>query len=148
MAQPDQTLSAFFTKQHRDADDLWAQVERAAQANDQAQLSSAFARFEHSLHQHLLLEEEVLFPEFERATGITQGPTMVMRAEHRQMQALLDQMSVALDKQQREAVLDAGDTLLTLIAQHNMKEEGMLYRMSEQALSAVWPAIYERARNY
>jgi hemerythrin-like domain-containing protein len=144
----DTSLSAFFTTQHREADSRWEPVEQAAESGDAKLLSSAFASFEHSLRQHLLLEEEVLFPAFEEATGIVQGPTMVMRAEHRQMRALLDEISAALDRGECDAVLDTGDTLLTMIAQHNMKEEAMLYRMCEQALAARWPELLARAANY
>ncbi len=142
------SLSAHFTGQHREADELWAGVEAAVEKRDAAKIKDAYQRFERSLRQHLLLEEEVLFPEFEKATGMTQGPTAVMRGEHRQMRALLDQMQVALASADHEALMDGGDTLLTLIQQHNMKEENMLYRMCEQHLAAQWPDIRERAKSY
>jgi hemerythrin-like domain-containing protein len=140
------TLAAFFTAQHREADGLWPEVERAAQGGDAAATCDAFMRFDVSVRQHLSLEEELLFPEFEAATGIVHGPTTMMRAEHRQMRALLDDMRAALERRDLEAMLDTADTLLTLNAQHNMKEEGMLYRMSEQALHEAWPSLLQRAR--
>lgn len=148
MSESDRSLSQYFTKQHREADDFWAATENAVESRDDAAIGKAFSAFNHSLRQHLLLEEEVLFPAFEEATGIVQGPTMVMRAEHRQMRALLDQMNAALAASDYDTLMDAGDTLFTLISQHNMKEEGMLYRMSEQALSDAWPSLRERARKY
>lgn len=148
MSESESSLSQYFTGQHREADECWAAVENAAEAGDGAKVAAAFAAFDRALRQHLLLEEEVLFPEFEEATGITQGPTMVMRAEHRQMRALLDQMNAALAAADHKALVDVGDTLFTLISQHNMKEEGMLYRMSEQALAAAWPSILKRAQKY
>jgi hemerythrin-like domain-containing protein len=91
------------------------------------------------------MEEEVLFPAFEAATGMTDsGPTFVMRMEHDQMRGLLDQMGAALERGDQNALLDQGDTLLMLIQQHNQKEEGMLYPMSERALASEWPALHER----
>ena len=39
--------------------------------------------------RHFEMEEAVLFPAFEEATGMTQGPTMVMHAEHVQMKGVL-----------------------------------------------------------
>lgn len=44
----------------------------------------------------------------------------------------------------RSATQDAGDTLMMVIQQHNVKEEGMLYPMAESALSAEWSALYPR----
>jgi hemerythrin-like domain-containing protein len=145
---PNKSLVQYLTDQHREADGFWAEVENAAGKKDAAGASAAFERFDRSMRQHLAYEEEVLFPEFEQATGMVGGPTMVMRAEHKQMRALLDQLRGAVTKSDHAAVLDVGDTLFTLIAQHNMKEEGMLYRMSEQALGLKWTELWNRAKTY
>ena len=91
----------------------------------------------------------MLFPAFEAATGMTDsGPTFVMRMEHEQMRGLLEQMGTALERGDHDALLDQGDTLLMLIQQHNQKEEGMLYPMSERALASEWPALHERVAAY
>ena len=37
-----------------------------------------------------------------------------------------------------EEALDLGDTLLMVIQQHNVKEEGMLYPMAENMLAGEW----------
>ena len=50
-------------------------------------------RFQDALLHHFAMEEEVMFPAFEARTGMTQGPTAVMRSEHRQMTDLLNRMS-------------------------------------------------------
>ncbi len=147
MTSPTSSLSAYFTKQHREADAFWVALEAAEATKDAAQINGAFSRFDRSVRAHFLLEEEVLFPEFERATGMTDGPTAVMSAEHRQARALLDQMHSALDAADHDTLMDTGDTLMTFLQQHNMKEEGMLYRMSEHALADVWPALYERIQS-
>jgi hemerythrin-like domain-containing protein len=95
------------------------------------------------------MEEEVLFPAFEQATGMTDGgPTFVMRSEHDQMRGLLEQMETAADGGDRDELIDLGDTLLMLIQQHNQKEEQMLYPLAEQALGADWAKIRERLIEY
>jgi hemerythrin-like domain-containing protein len=71
-----------------------------------------------------------------------------MRMEHDQMRGLLDQMGAALERGDHDALLDQGDTLLMLIQQHNQKEEGMLYPMSERALASEWPALHDRLAAY
>ncbi|HEX7477075.1 MAG TPA: hemerythrin domain-containing protein [Polyangiales bacterium] len=148
MTAPDLSLSAYFTQHHREADSFWAEVENAVVDKDPARVSGAFSRFDRSIRKHFLLEEEVLFPEFEKVTGSSQGPTMVMMAEHLRVRALLDQMQTALDAVDHDSLMDVGDTLMTFVQQHNMKEEAMLYRMCEQMLGGQWEALYERLRSY
>ena len=48
--------------------------------------------FERGLERHIRFEEELLFPVFEEKAGLSpnQGPTAVMRAEHRQIEMLLE----------------------------------------------------------
>jgi len=99
------------------------------------------------MRTHLGNEEELLFPAFEAATGMTKaGPTFVMRSEHEQMRALLGRMQAAVERGDLRELLDQGDTLLLLIGQHNSKEEGMLYPLAERALAARWPEIRARLR--
>lgn len=138
-------LSDFFTQDHRDCDDLWPAVEAAAQGGDGAALQDAWVRFERKLLRHFVMEEEHLFPALEAATGMHgMGPTMVMRSEHEQMRKLLVAMADAVEQGDRQALLDLGDTLLMLIQQHNVKEEGMLYPMAEQALYGHWTDLRDR----
>jgi hemerythrin-like domain-containing protein len=138
------SLVQFFTQDHRSVDDLWITVEAAGEANDPELLKEAALKFDQALRHHLRMEEEVLFPTFEEVTGMTSGPTQVMRMEHEQMRHLLDQMEEARTRGDSQEVLDLGDTLLMFIAQHNNKEEGMLYPMAERALGGQWASLLER----
>ena len=124
----------FFTGDHRRCDAIWARLEGAADARDNAALQALFAEFDRAIRQHLDLEETILFPAFEAATGLRGGPTQVMRMEHAQMRALLDRMAKSAAVGDGDGVVDHGDTLLMLVQQHNLKEEGMLYPMCERAL--------------
>ena len=47
-----------------------------------------------------------------------------------------------------EGALDLGDTLLMLIQQHNVKEEGMLYPMAENMLSTEWGEMAAQLEKY
>jgi hemerythrin-like domain-containing protein len=136
------SLVEYFTSDHRDCDERWAGVEDAAQGGASEAVRRAFRRFDHALRTHLEMEERVLFPAFEDATGMHDGgPTFVMRMEHEQMRGLLDQMAAALAGGATQELLDQGDSLLMLIQQHNAKEEGMLYPMAQRALGAHWSAL-------
>lgn len=141
MANPSDGLITFFSDDHRECDDLWAVVEAAANVKDESKAKSSFAEFAQRLERHLKLEEEILFPAFEAATGMRGGPTAVMRSEHVRMRAVVAEMERRLGSGDLEGLLDQGDTLLMLIQQHNAKEEGMLYPMAEQHLQSQWDAI-------
>lgn len=91
-------------------------------------------RFQTMLLAHFLAEEEVLFPAFETASGMTSGPTEVMRMEHQQMRDLCADMSTAAQACDAPALNGAADTLLVLMQQHNMKEEHILYPLCDQAV--------------
>jgi len=70
----------------------------------------------------------------ERATGMTSGPTQVMRMEHEQMRMLAKELEQALFASNQEEYLGLSETMIVLTQQHNMKEESMLYPMSEMHL--------------
>jgi iron-sulfur cluster repair protein YtfE (RIC family) len=149
MSETSQSLKEFFTLDHRKCDGRWVEVETAAETGDAAAVKASWRTFQGELLKHLRMEEEVLFPAFEQATGMTDGgPTFVMRSEHDQMRGLLEQMETAADGGDRDELIDLGDTLLMLIQQHNQKEEQMLYPLAEQALGADWAKIRERLIEY
>ena len=85
---------------------------------------------------HFEAEEGLLFPAFEAATGMSAGPTQMMRHEHEQMRSLLSQLEAACEAHDSEDYAGVAETLLMLMQQHNMKEENILYPMCDQALGA------------
>ena len=88
------------------------------------------------LRRHIRFEESALFPEFERVSGMPadRGPTTVMRAEHRAIEALLEDVRTAAAAGVRPADTTRDD-LRALLHQHNVKEENVLYPMLDRALS-------------
>jgi hemerythrin-like domain-containing protein len=144
MNTPQSSLLEFFSQDHAACDALWSKLESAADAGHNSQATELWTKFEQAMRRHFAMEEEVLFPEFERATGMTHGPTQVMRMEHAQMRSVLDQLSIEAQRGNLRGLLDHGDTLLMLIQQHNLKEEGVLYPMAEQHLAAAWNGIAQK----
>ncbi len=142
-------LADFFSGDHHDCDSKWVQVETLLDSGDTAALGTAWQDFDQTTRKHLAMEEEVLFPAFEAMSGMGQsGPTVVMRSEHQQMRALLDQIAVAIDTGDTEEALDLGDTLHMVIQQHNVKEEGMLYPMAENVLGEEWTELRQKLEQY
>lgn len=138
-------LVATFTQDHAACDRLWADVEGA---EDASSLRETWAVFETALRRHLAWEEQVLFPAFEEVSPMRgMGPTEVMRGEHVQMRAILDQLAGLAAVGDQQGVVDQGDTLLMLIQQHNAKEEGMLYPMIASTLGPDWDTLRPRLRD-
>jgi iron-sulfur cluster repair protein YtfE (RIC family) len=143
-----QTIQEFFSHDHRVCDDIWGEIE-AMGDGDPARALARWKAFEAAMLRHFAMEEEVLFPAFEDATGMHGGgPTAVMRMEHVQMKKVLEQMAQAAARSDVQGLLDQGDTLLMLIQQHNVKEEGMLYPMADRALAARLADLMSRLAAY
>ncbi|QUM81351.1 hemerythrin domain-containing protein [Moritella sp. 5] len=128
------TIPDFMTAQHRHCDDSFIAAESAVSATNWTEAASQWLIFTTDLKTHLEQEENILFPAFEQATGMTMGPTQVMRAEHAQMRQLIAEMNQQLSSQNKDEFLGLSETLMILMQQHNMKEEQMLYPMTQAHL--------------
>jgi len=125
----------FLGSDHRACDDLFVSAENAVALKGWANARSLFERFESAMAHHFAMEEAVLFPAFEARTGMSMGPTQVMRSEHEQMRGLIRDMAQALAGSDQDNYLGQSETLNMLMQQHNLKEENMLYPMSDQVLA-------------
>lgn len=130
------TISQFMTDNHHHCDDLFAAAENAASDADWATCTEQFRKFADAMEHHFGMEETILFPAFEQQTGLTMGPTEVMRNEHAQMREVLKRMADAVARKNTNGYLGHSETLLILMQQHNIKEESVLYPMTDQALGA------------
>ena len=127
----------FMTIDHGLCDHLYADGE-AAILEENTELGKELLKgFALCMDRHFTMEEDILFPTFEQRSGMTGGPTQVMRMEHDQMRNVLKQMSNAVDSDDFDTALGAGETMLILMQQHNMKEEGMLYPMADSHISDI-----------
>lgn len=140
------TISSYMTGDHHRCDELFSQAESAATGQDWGVIAAGLQVFLDSMRQHFKMEEEVLFPAFEQRTGMSMGPTQVMRMEHVQMRELFDAMADAVKQQDRDEFLGQAETLLVMMQQHNMKEEQILYRMADQMLSAEMEDVLQKMR--
>jgi len=148
MNTPQAGVYPFFSQDHRDCDVAWSALEEAASNDQLAETRKLWEQYRTRMERHFHMEEEVLFPAFEAATGMRGGPTEVMRIEHGQMRSLLAQIGEHVESGDLGGVLDHGDTLMMLIAQHNAKEENMLYPMADNALHAGWEAVAVQLQAY
>ena len=139
------SIKDFMTQDHRDCDEMFAEMEDAVASKSDEALAK-FEAFQDSLTNHFKMEEMVLFPQFEHASGMTQGPTQVMVMEHEQMRELLSKMEDAVQANDNDKFFGLSETLMILMQQHNMKEEQMLYTMIQQHLGDDADYIISRMR--
>ena len=140
------SITAPLYQHHKHCDQIFADAEEACGKADWTAGAATFELLRGQLETHFASEEELLFPAFEAATGMTSGPTEVMRGEHRQMRDLLAQMQGAVESRNSDTFGGAAETLLILMQQHNMKAENILYPMCDNALgsSDVGASLAER----
>lgn len=138
------TISQFMSDQHRHCDDLFAAAENAAGEGDWPSCARQFKQFADGMERHFRMEENVLFPAFEQETGMTMGPTEVMRNEHIQMREVLKQLTQAVEQKNQDAYLGHSETMLILMQQHNLKEESVLYPMTDRSLGENGEEIISR----
>lgn len=129
-------ITSFMTNEHRDCDDAFVNFENMIAEKNWLELNKNWQAFSQKLIHHFEMEEKVLFPAFESATGMNNGPTMVMRSEHQQMKSLISEIESALVDQDEEQCQGIAETFMMMIQQHNMKEEQMLYPMTDQHTDA------------
>ena len=126
----------FMAENHRQCDEYFVAVEQDVAKAAWETAGANFSRFREAMQRHLAVEESLLFPAFERSTGMSMGPTQVMRAEHAQMRELIDAAEGALLARDADDYSGYTETLLIMTQQHNMKEENILYPMCDQHLSS------------
>jgi len=129
-------IAQYLTPEHRECDNIFARAESAVASGDFELGKEEFLKFADETLLHFKKEEDELFPAFEAATGSAQGPTMVMIHEHEQVRGLMGKMAQAIENQDKDAYLSLAESMMILLQQHNMKEEQMLYGMSDAIFDA------------
>jgi len=127
---PSIVLSSFLAAQHRELDHV---LEAADNACRTPQALSAVVRLQETMEHHLGIEERFLFPAFEERAG-SGGPLVVMRDEHHAIRDLCQQARAALGAEDHKGCARILDTLTVLVQQHHLKEENVLYPMSDHLL--------------
>jgi len=139
------SISEALTEHHRHCDALFESASEAADAGDWATLRARLAALTDALARHFAFEEETLFPAFEAATGLAEGPTAVMRLEHAHMRNLLEGLAAAAPEHDPEGCRAELDNLFVMLQQHNAKEEGVLYPACDQLPAEPREALAEEA---
>lgn len=131
---PERTISSMFDEDHDRLDELFKSFHRLKRT-DPAKAQQAFEDFKTGLQRHMVWEEDVLFPLWEKKTGMTEGgPTFVMRQEHREIGESLDAIDRKMQAKNPESDQEE-QTFVDMLERHNMTEEEVLYSAIDRATS-------------
>lgn len=115
-----------YEKDHRKLIDLLQCVQDAKEKGPGETLD-AFLHFSGQLERLIEHEENVLFPKFDKVNGLLkEGPTAVMRVEHRQIRWLLSEIREKLSRGDLQT--DAEQiVLLEILRSHQTQERAIVY---------------------
>jgi iron-sulfur cluster repair protein YtfE (RIC family) len=137
----EQSIKVHFEADHDRLDGLFKKFQELKRVDFQKAIE-CFKQFKVGLQRHIVWEEEILFPLFERKMGSPLGPTQVMRMEHRQIREYLESIHKKVHEHPPKADASGGpesdqeeQMLLTVLSAHNQKEENILYPAIDRSIS-------------
>lgn len=136
------SVTAYLTADHDRLRAILAEVFQELDAGRPETASERFAEFHHVLTRHIRIEEELVFPFFDLRSGMSGGPTAVMRDEHRAIEHALTRMDTALAASDEGGFRAGVDELRQVLGDHNEREERVLYPMTDRMLSDAERAVF------
>ena len=130
------SISEYLEADHRRLDALLTSAVDSLGAGSVAQAASAFGLFGEGIEAHINLEERLLLPHVEEATG-PGGPAEVMREEHGRILRGVWSIGTQLQSGDAARCLEELDALARLLSAHNVKEERVLYPAAERILESL-----------
>ncbi|MCA9407989.1 MAG: hemerythrin domain-containing protein [Candidatus Omnitrophica bacterium] len=106
-----------------------------ARKKDLNQAKKIFRSFKENLEKQILWEENVLFPFFEKKTGMHQiGPTFCRKREHENLQEVLKAVEDKLDKE--DGNIEGEERhILSILEIHSNKEEQFVFKKIDEIAS-------------
>ncbi|MBI2082180.1 MAG: hemerythrin domain-containing protein [Deltaproteobacteria bacterium] len=128
------SITDYYAKDHDRLDGLFKTFQ-STKRTDFGRAKVAFVEFKFGLQRHIIWEEDILFPFFEQKTGMRDGsPTAVMRMEHREIRDALESIHAKVAKKDPNSD-ESEERLVTVLTQHNVKEEEILYPAIDRLLT-------------
>ena len=130
-----ESICAYLRHDHQRCDELLGQAETSVAQRDWEAAIDNLGRFQDMLRRHIRMEESVLLPAFEQTLSGGAGPAAILRAEHRQIDGIVDRMRDAIERSDPADYVLHAETLTLLMQQHALKEEDMLYPLLDRVLA-------------
>jgi iron-sulfur cluster repair protein YtfE (RIC family) len=129
------SVAAYLSLDHRRLDALVREGQARVSDARWRHAATCQAELERGLDRHVRLEEEIVFPLFEARSGIVDGPTAVMREEHRCLRRALSMMRAGIEARDTAAYAAGLEFLNSVRTAHDAKEERILYPMIDRLLA-------------
>lgn len=127
-------VTQYYESDHDRLDELFRAYQQHKRT-DHEKAKELFRQFKFGLQRHIVWEEEILFPLFESRSGLTSnGPTYIMRSEHRQIGKHLEAIHEKVNASDPESDYDE-QMMLNILELHNQKEEHILYPAIDRLIS-------------
>jgi iron-sulfur cluster repair protein YtfE (RIC family) len=129
------SVTGYLSWDHDRLDAILQSVRARVEAGEWEAARREYAPFYDGLDRHIRLEEGILFPLFEERTGTAAGgPTAVMKEEHREIRGALETMRDAMERADARLFEEGLARLLSVLPDHNVKEEQVLYPTTDRIL--------------
>jgi len=128
------SVTAYLGWDHDRLDEALRSVSSAVERGRFVDAAARYEELELGLLRHMRIEEELLFPVFEARSGMVNGPTEVMRDEHRQVRTALGIMRSGLLRTDAGAYGEGLRFFDSVLPDHNAKEEHILYPTLDRLL--------------
>ena len=130
-------------REHVRCESLLASAEGAFARAEWPAFRERITELRDTLLAHFAGEEEVVFPQFERRTGLRE-PTLGLRIQHQRMREILEALASVSPAHDRDGCAAELATLAALFRQHREAEEGTMYPAVAGALDAAPARPIER----
>ncbi|MES2300382.1 MAG: hemerythrin domain-containing protein [Pseudomonadota bacterium] len=129
-----ETITAYLEGDHARCHALFETARKRVAALEWGSAADDFAAFAYAMERHLIMEERIVFPAYEKAVRTTTGPTSIMRSEHLHIRAIVQRMADSIAAGHAKEFGKHADTLRIVVLHHGEKEEGVLYPMIDRIL--------------
>lgn len=146
MSAPTQSsITQFLQSDHHDLDQLFADACAMVKAGDWASAELGTIRFSRALREHIIMEEELLFPLMQEHSDVS-GPCTVMGREHAQIVRHLEDLYAAARDKSSAHFEETARRLQEVLRVHNSKEENILYPLADQLVGAYAEQLIQSMR--
>jgi iron-sulfur cluster repair protein YtfE (RIC family) len=129
-----ESIANFFEEDHRKIDAVFERLSFKDAVKDQ----DVFEDFDQRLEMHIHWEEDVLFPAIASINQmIEQGPVRIMKLEHEAIRHSKTKAKEAFVQGDLAAAQEHCEALRSILSEHNLKEERVLYPICDQSLDEI-----------
>ena len=131
-------ITTLLSEEHQEVLRKLKRLEDGLEPYDEGVVRETIRFFEERLVLHRRKEEEVLFPTLGRHIGTEDGPIHCMLEEHSLEKQYIDVIRTALAEGSpgtQERIIDADRAILSLLRDHIVKEDNVLFPLAERTLS-------------